>query len=228
VITKVSERILLIDGIGSANVFLLLGAKGYSLIDTGIFMKTKALIFAIEGCGLAMSDLETIYLTHCHCDHIGGVRELLRHSGAKVAAHRDDIPFILQERVIAGHYHEMMIEEQKAMKRLDCNVQRVDIVLEDGGFIDEIGGLEVISVSGHTPGSVAFYQRDQEIMFFGDVIRNTDKRGLTIGIPEKFNYDTEQTRKDARKLLEYPITCALFSHGAPILKNAEKMLSELI
>jgi glyoxylase-like metal-dependent hydrolase (beta-lactamase superfamily II) len=226
-ITRVSDRILLIDGIGSANVFLLPGNKGYSLIDTGIFMKTKTLISAIESCGLAIADLEIIYLTHCHCDHIGGVRELLRHSRAKVAAHRDDIPFILQEEVIAGPYHNMMIEEQQAMRKLDCNVQKVDIVLEDKGFIDAIGGLEVISVPGHTPGSVAFYQRDQEIMFFGDVIRNTDTRGLTVGIPEKFNYDTEQTRRDARRLLEYPIACALFSHGKPILKNAEKMLSEL-
>ena len=165
-ISKVSERILLVDGIGSANVFLLLGNKGYSLVDTGIFMKTKALISTIEGFGLAIADIETIYLTHCHCDHIGGVRELLRHSKAKVAAHGDDIPFILQEKVIAGPYHEMMLEEQKAMKRLNCNVQSIDIILEDKGFVDEIGGLEVISVPGHTPGSVALYQQKQKIMFF--------------------------------------------------------------
>ncbi len=227
-IRKLFDDLFIITGIGSANIFLLLNKKIFSLIDTGIFMKTKQLIDDIQSIELQTADLQTIYLTHCHCDHIGGVRELLSLSNAKVAAHLSDIPYIIQKDIIKGPYHNMMIEEQKTMKRLHCNINNIDIELKDNDTINEIGGLKVISVPGHTPGSIAFYQKNKQIMFFGDVIRNNINKGLTIGIPEKFNSDTEQTIKDAKKLLNYPIQYALFSHGEPIYPNANSILSKLL
>jgi glyoxylase-like metal-dependent hydrolase (beta-lactamase superfamily II) len=225
---KLLKDVYVIEGIGEANVFLLKSRDGFVLIDSGIFKRTHLLITQIEENGFPVSELKTIILTHCHCDHIGGVTELVKHSGAKVAAHKNDIPYITQEKIIMGAYHNMMIEEQKFMKQFNCNIQQVDIVLKDGDTIDILDGLEVINVPGHTPGSIALYQPNEKIMFFGDVIRNNPKKGLTIGIPEKFNYDTSQTIADARKLLSYPIEYALFSHGSPILENAGKYLNELI
>jgi glyoxylase-like metal-dependent hydrolase (beta-lactamase superfamily II) len=67
-----------------------------------------------------------------------------------------------------------------------------------------IGGLQVINVPGHTPGSIALYQADRKIMFLGDVIRNNKNKGLTIGIPENFNIDTEQTSLNPDILLYVP------------------------
>ncbi len=224
---KILDDVYLIQGIGSANVFLLASGSGFILIDSGIFMQTNQLIDRMVKAGFSLTDLKMIVLTHCHCDHIGGAAELVRQSNAKVAAHEEDIPFITQEKVITGPYHHMMIEEQKYMNRFGCQIRHVDITLHDGGVIDVLGGLDVISVPGHTPGSIALYQADRKIMFFGDVIRNNDKHGLTAGVPEKFNCDTAQTKNDARKLIGYPIDHALFSHGDPILFNASEYLSGL-
>ncbi len=226
-IQQLFDDLYIIEGIGSANVFLLKNRDGFSLLDTGIFMKTGQLIQEIEQIGLSLQDLTMIYLTHCHCDHIGGVSELVTQSGAKVAAHEADIPYILQERVIDGPYHSMMVQEQKAMLRLGCKIKAIDVVLKDGEVIVELGGLQVINCPGHTPGSVALYQDERRIMFFGDVIRNNEKKGLTIGIPEEFNLDTDQTRRDARRLLEFPIEFALFNHGKPIVHEASAVLSDL-
>lgn len=209
-----------------ANVFVLRSKDGYSLIDTGIFMKTKYLIQILEANGLPLSDLKMILLTHCHCDHIGGAAELVRRSGAKSAAHKNDVSYILQQSVVEGSYHDMMLEEQKYMRQFHCVLQRVDRVLEDGECIDVFGGLQVIHVPGHTPGSIALYQADQKIMFFGDVIRNNKEKGPVIGVPEKFNANTEQVHLDAKKLLRYPIEYALFGHGAPIIKNANQILKQ--
>lgn len=224
---KVLDKLYIIDGIGSANVFLVEEDDGFTLIDTGIFMQTDKLITRIEAGGFSISALKTILLTHCHCDHIGGAAVLVKQTGAKVAAHEGDIPYILQQAVIDGPYHGMMVEEQKYMRQFHCVVQAVDRKLRDGDVLDLLGGLQVIHVPGHTPGSVAFYQKEQRIMFFSDVIRNNEKNGLTVGIPEKFNIDTPQTHADAKKLLSYPIDYALFSHGAPILGNADKVLKTL-
>ena len=209
-----------------ANVYVLLGQKGYYLIDTGIFMKTKYLIEILEKNNLPLSDLKMIILTHCHCDHIGGAAELVKLSGAKLAAHKNDLQFILQQNVIEGNYRKMMLEEQKYMRQLNCVIKQIDCILKDDDVIEIIGGLQVINVPGHTPGSIALYQADKKIMFFGDVIRNNKDKGLVIGIPEKFNVNTAQVNIDAKKLLSYPIEYALFGHGSAIIKNANHILNK--
>jgi glyoxylase-like metal-dependent hydrolase (beta-lactamase superfamily II) len=134
----------------------------------------------------------------------------------------------LQEKVVGGPYHGMMLEEQKVMKQFDCNVKHVDISLNNGDTINVLGGLNVISVPGHTPGSIALYEEKRRIMFFGDVIRNSEKRGLTVGIPEKFNCDTHQTEADAALLLSYSIDYALLSHGEPVTENTNEILKRLL
>ena len=224
---EITEDLFIIeDEVLKANVFVLLAKNGYYLVDTGIFMKTKYLIQTLEDNKLSLCNLKMIILTHCHCDHIGGAAELVRYSGAKLAAHKNDILFILQQSVIEGAYHNMMIEEQKYMRQLNCVVQQVEFSLEDDDTIDIIGGLHVINVPGHTPGCIALYQVDKKIMFFSDVIRNNQDKGLVIGVPEKFNVNTNQVYTDAKKLLSYPIEYALFGHGSPITKNANCILND--
>lgn len=225
---KILDGLSMISGIGEAAVFVIDKQDEYCLIDTGIFKRTNQLISILESNGHPVNKLRTIYLTHCHCDHIGGTAELVRYSGAQVAAHSGDIPFIIQEKVISGPYHDMMIQEQRVMKQFDCVVSRVDITCHDEENIQILGGLKVINVPGHTPGSMALYQPDKKIMFFGDVIRNHPKRGLEVGIPERFNVDTEQVKVDAARLLDYPIEYALFSHGDPIIGNASVVIQKTI
>ena len=181
------KDVYIIEGIGSANVFLLGKKDGFVLIDSGIFKMTHKLIEQLKEHGFDPANLKQIILTHCHCDHIGGVTELVECSGAKVAAHTEDIPYILQEKIIQGAYHGMMVEEQRVMKQFGCDIKKVDRALEDGDILDILNGLWVIQVPGHTPGSIALYGASRKIMFFGDVIRNNKKKCLTVGIPEKFN-----------------------------------------
>jgi glyoxylase-like metal-dependent hydrolase (beta-lactamase superfamily II) len=91
---KIAEDIQLITGIGTTAVFVVNSADGFILIDTGIFKQTHLLRAELENNHYPLSRLQLIVLAHCHCDHIGGVTELLKYSSAKVAAHADDIPYI--------------------------------------------------------------------------------------------------------------------------------------
>jgi hydroxyacylglutathione hydrolase len=222
---KIDDDLLVIDNIGTANIFCIGSPKEYILIDSGIFMKTKYLIAALEENKYKLENLKTIILTHCHCDHIGGVKSLLNNSDAKVVAHKKDVPYILQEAVIDGPYHGMMIEEQKAMKQLNCVVPKIDIILENDGIIEN---FIAINVPGHTPGSIALYQNDKKRMFFGDVIRESKRDGLSIGKPEKFNQNTEQVKEDAKKLLSYDIQYGFLSHGNIYIGEQIGLLRNLI
>jgi glyoxylase-like metal-dependent hydrolase (beta-lactamase superfamily II) len=221
---RITSDIYMIENKLGANVFLLGSKEDYVMIDSGVFKETGEIIKQLENNGFSISGLKTIILTHCHCDHIGGVAELVKYSKAKVAAHSDDAPYILQQEIIHGPYHNMMAFEQKLMKQFNCNVKEIDIELKDGDIIDALDGLRVIHVPGHTPGSIALYQDSQRIMFFGDVIRNKANKGLSIGLPEKFNVDTKQVIADANKLLGFPIEYALFGHGSAIMENTYSML----
>lgn len=218
------ENVYLIESSMGANVYLLDNGDSFDLIDSGIFKGTNEIIMQLDNSQFDPKNIRQIILTHCHCDHIGGAAELVKLSGAAIAAHIEDIPFILQEDVISGPYRNMMIQEQIYMKQFNCAVKVVNIALADGDIIDTIGGLQVIHVPGHTPGCIALYQAEQKIMFFSDVIRNKASKGLVIGVPEKFNIDTQQVILDANKLLSYQIDYALFGHGVPIMENTKRLL----
>lgn len=220
---KIVDNLYLIENKMGANVYLIDNGSSFDLIDSAMFKETDKLVAKIEEAGFKIENLDKIILTHCHCDHIGGAAELVRCTGAKILAQKEDIPYILQKKVISGSYHHMMIQEQTYMKQFNCVIQKVDTVLINKNVIDTLGGLEVIHVPGHTPGSIALYQPEKKIMFFGDVLRNNKTKGLVIGVPEKFNFDTVQTIKDARLLMKYPIDIALFGHGAPITDNMKSL-----
>jgi glyoxylase-like metal-dependent hydrolase (beta-lactamase superfamily II) len=72
--------------IGDVNTWLLRG-EPLTLVDAGPLMEeTEArLEDGLAALGLAVEDLELIFLTHQHADHVGLAGELRRRSGAEVA-----------------------------------------------------------------------------------------------------------------------------------------------
>lgn len=73
--------------IGPVNVYLLRG-EPLTLVDAGPRSPEalKALEEGLAAAGVAMSDIELVVLTHQHHDHVGNAAEVVRRSGARVAA----------------------------------------------------------------------------------------------------------------------------------------------
>ncbi len=103
--------------------------------------------------------VEAIYLTHGHFDHISGVKELKKLSGAKVYAYE---------------------KEAKLCEDLDYNLSNMfggnasvkpDELLSDGDMC-ECAGLKfkLIATPGHTPGSCCYYFEDDRILISGDTL----------------------------------------------------------
>jgi glyoxylase-like metal-dependent hydrolase (beta-lactamase superfamily II) len=216
----------MLEHIGPAPAFLLVSENGLTLIDTGVPKKTNILLSEIEATKHALSDLKQIVLTHCHADHIGNVMELVKLTEARVIAHQDEAPYLLQQqRLPIGSSMMQKIMWWISDKMFSARVDQVDQTVTDGDTIDALGGLQVIHVPGHTPGSIALYQPERKIMFLGDIIFN--ERGLKIA-PKIFNVDTEKTLEAARKLVSYDVNIACFGHGEPYIEQAGEKIRQVI
>ena len=207
---RILDDIYMTESTGFVNAYIVGKKQNYTLIDTGFDGTADALINELETAGLKLENIADIIITHGHPDHIGGLKKILAKVNPGLSAHRSDVESI-----------------QRELGKADCAKTVIDTVLEDGGNINVLGGLEVINLPGHTPGSIALYQKDKKIMFTGDVIKDVEGRGLCIGVPEEYNNDTEQTLKDGQRILEYEIETLLLSHGAPILKDNIQRLYDL-
>jgi glyoxylase-like metal-dependent hydrolase (beta-lactamase superfamily II) len=77
-------------------------------------------------------NIDTIFATHGHSDHVGGVVSLARETGARVIVHTNDAP---------------------ALQRKDIPT---DIITVEGGETVKVGEIdvEVIHTPGHTPGGI--------------------------------------------------------------------------
>jgi hydroxyacylglutathione hydrolase len=105
--------------------------------------------------------VEKIWLTHGHIDHAGGAAELKEDLGVPIEGpHRAD-KFLLDRLPASGL--------KFGMHRV--RVATPDRWLDDGDRV-EIGDLafDVLHCPGHSPGSVAFVNRDDRFAAVGDVL----------------------------------------------------------
>ncbi len=87
--------------------------------------------------------------------------------------------------------------------------------LHDGDVLDFGGGAEVLSVPGHTDGSIAIYLPRHGVLFTGDTIANVET--VMLGV---FNQDRAQTVASFKRLAALDVETACFGHGEPITSRA--------
>jgi hydroxyacylglutathione hydrolase len=105
---------------------------------------------------LSPQDIEIVIITHCHPDHMEGVKIFVGTS-TLIAIHQAEIDFIKE---VAPHYGEA----------LGVSNFEPDILLQEGDL--KIGDLtfQVIHTPGHSPGSISLYWPDKKVLLAGDVV----------------------------------------------------------
>ena len=115
-------------------------------------------LLASEKCRLV-----ELWLTHGHWDHTQGGAEVVRATGAKVRAHRDDQALIETPEIM----------ERFMGERMNLKPIHVDVWVTPGERFDALGtGVEVRHVPGHCPGNVLFYLAAHDMAFVGDALFN--------------------------------------------------------
>jgi glyoxylase-like metal-dependent hydrolase (beta-lactamase superfamily II) len=80
--------------IGYVHAHLIVVDDGVVLADTGLPKRSAEIGRALHEMRRRIGDVHIVLLTHHHPDHVGGLGEVQRRSGARVVAHRLDVPVI--------------------------------------------------------------------------------------------------------------------------------------
>src|SRR6201998_752725 len=133
---------------GVANAFLVEGADGLALIDTGFARKEAAVFETIRGLSRSPRELKHLILTHGHPDHIGSAAAIVRETGARTYMHPFDIP-----QAETGGPFRPMTPAPGLLRQVLCRVLydhnermapvAIDEPLSDGKTLPIAGGIDV-------------------------------------------------------------------------------------
>ncbi|MEH7177586.1 MBL fold metallo-hydrolase [Neobacillus vireti] len=170
----------------SINFFLVKHENSLLLIDAGLNNDEcwNALQMTLKDHDYTLTDITAILLTHNHIDHIGLVNTIVSthsipvyaHPYAKLILNRDPHYMKLRVEFFRKLYLEMgcgKFGETQATdlrnpitigenKKIHCEIQEITT--------NQLFGFEVLKIPGHAPDQVAFYNRECNWLFAGDLL----------------------------------------------------------
>ena len=203
------------------NVYAFLIAEPQlTLIDAGLIGSGKRVQRYVEGIGRSLEDLSRIICTHAHPDHIGGVRELAGEREVEVLMHPLDLAGLsvtLRDAVANRNRGQLIAYFTRQPGEATP--------IEDGQILPMLGGLQVVHVPGHTPGSVCLYAAAHRLLFVGDALQVI--RGRVTFASRVFSEDLPTARASVARLAELDVETIAFSHYPPWRDGANGVLRAL-
>ena len=206
------------------HVYLWDWGAGVTVIDAGVAGSAAAILRGVAAVGRRPEDVQEIVLTHFHDDHRGGAAELVERTRAAVLAHRADAPVIRGQQPqpppdLADFERPLAAAIFPTVPR--AGPVRVDREMDDGDAT--AGGGVILSVPGHTPGSIALLLPQLGVLFTGDTIASHDGEPI-LGV---FNIDRVAAMESVRRQAGLDFEVACFGHGSPIVGGAGRRIRAL-
>jgi metallo-beta-lactamase class B len=190
--------------------YLITTPQGNILINTGVGETAKQIKASVEQLGFKIADTKILTATHGHFDHVAGMAELKRMTGAKLLVSEQD--------------KELLESGGKADFRFgDTPGARFEPVKVDGTFKDSdtisLGGtvLTAHHHPGHTKGATSFTLNVQEgAKTYRVVIANMGSinPGVTVSGMAKYPTITEDYARTFKAQKDMQIDVWLASHAA--------------
>ena len=129
--------------------YLITTPAGHILINTGVGDTAQQIKAGVEGLGFTMSDVKILTATHGHYDHVAGMAELKRMTGAAVVTSEPE-----KTLLESGGRTDFRFGDTPGTRFEPVSVDRT---FADGGTIT-LGGTTLMAHlhAGHTKGATSF------------------------------------------------------------------------
>ena len=155
------------------NLYVIKGKNGDILIDTGFIGMKKPLKRWLD-----KFNIKLVILTHAHVDHIWNAAYIKKMYNCQIAIGKKDIENIDNTKIHSTPSEKKYTTWTKlmnfGMKKFIPDNFGIDIYLKDNQIIKRYGlNLKIVSLPGHTNGSVGLLYKDY--LFAGDALVNRKK-----------------------------------------------------
>ncbi|MBI3944214.1 MAG: MBL fold metallo-hydrolase [Chloroflexi bacterium] len=215
------------SGLVVGRVYLIEDQDGVTLVDTGTAAAVPLITRQIKSKDYGPQDIKRILITHGHPDHIGGLPKLKQLTGAQVIAPAIDRPAIEGRVPMPLPPPAVLPGPLRLLSSLSLLMPgtRVDRAVQAGETISEVmGGVQVISTPGHTPGHISYWQPEKRILFCGDIMINTAGLRLPFAI---FTVDMAENKRSVQKLAALNPAVLCSGHGPPLRERTAERVRKL-
>ena len=203
--------------VGICNCYLLRGERTV-LVDAGAWGGTPPFLRGMKALNVEPKEIELIVLTHGHWDHITCLSDIRAASGAKVAIHYRDQPFVETGTppfpAGVGAYGRAMSALAKTLLHPNLPPVKVDRPFGDEGLSLTEYGIpgKVVYTPGHSMGTSSILL-DSGDALVGDMAMNDWFLRLTPGLPILAD-DIRMLVESWKKILPMGIRTIYPAHGA--------------
>jgi len=216
-------------GMRGVNVFLIEAGGDLVLIDAGLKSSPPRITEAVYALGRLPQDVAAIIVTHAHPDHVGGLAETKRRTGAQVWMHPVDAELVARGAYgrpfgpAAGRASEALRRVMNMRPEYAGPPVATDHEVTDGDVLP-FDGLQALHTPGHTAGHLALLlPRDGGVLFVGDAASNMRHIGVS-----PLNEDLEGSRRSLDRLAALDFEVACFAHGRPLRHGAGQAFRDLV
>lgn len=211
-----------------ARVTVVQGNGEALLVDVGARGSWPLVAAGLGRLGLTPANVWLIALTHYHPDHIGALDRAVGATGAAVAAHRAEAPFINGEEPPPNPFRNAALAAlaRPVLPLIQGPVVPVHHPLDDGQLLPFSEEVRVVHSPGHTPGNVCLYLPRRRALIAGDTLQYQFRY---LRAPAPFGcWDPVQARRSLAKLRELDFDTIYFSHAPPLRSRARAAVAQLV
>ncbi|GAA0526263.1 metallo-beta-lactamase class B [Rhizomicrobium palustre] len=191
-------------GTAGLSVHLIKTRQGLILIDQGLPESVPLIEANIQKLSFKLGDVKLLLAGHAHFDHVGGLAQLQKDTGARIVASAADKPFLEAGRITFGPSAPIPFTPVK-----------VDCVIGDGEALS-FGGVTLTAhlTPGHTPGNLSWTMKIVEngephlVLFAGSLSTG----GNPIAGTPTYPSITQDYRKSFAKLKSLSADILLTEH----------------
>ena len=190
----------------SVNGYLINTGEKLVLVDTGsagLFGPTLGnLVANLKASGYQPEQVDEIYITHMHADHVGGLMagDKRAFPNAIVRADKHDADFWLSQ----ANLDKAAVDDkgffQGAMASINPYV-KADKFKPFDGNTELVAGIKAVASPGHTPGHsiYAIESKGQKLVLWGDLMHVASVQFDNPGVTIKFDTDSKAAALQRKK-----------------------------